>query len=291
MLSILLLLVSVQHLHGLICHSNGTFYFSRTEFNWNNFSSILTNIENQILSNTSFCHVQIKINYHSYKNDYVIIKFGSPTNYNDTHIEFGTTIHFLDDRIQSIISYLDYICLSNDLCDKNFLKKWSKQLLNASDNSLHTNFISLFQNSSRPLNVCHTKKKLDRCSSYLCFTIYEELKNLSYGRSQCKHKPSTNPVYIHIQTYAKTPKQSLTSNDYQCMKNQCTGQMVFNPIVKADYIDKSRINLMENNQYTLDKIILIRAVIIVLILVIIGCIAYFIQCKKYRQGYRLATIG
>jgi len=272
MLSIFLLLVSIQTLNGLICYSNDSLYFSLNDFNWNNVS---TNINTQQTSTTSPCHVRITVNYTNDKPNNVIIKFGSPIDYNHTHIEFGSRLVFFNNEIQSIISYLDYTCLSENLCDKIFLEKWAKQLLNASDNSLHNSFIPLWNNS----NICHSGKVTNVCESYLCFMIYDELKHLSYGKSQCDDKLSTNPVYIHIKTYSENQL-----NDYKCMKNLCTNQVIYNLTLDKDYTNDLR---NYQNEDKTNELILFRAVTIVGILLIIGCIAYCIQYRNYRQGYRL----
>ncbi|CAF2476026.1 unnamed protein product [Rotaria sp. Silwood2] len=285
MLKIFLLIISVQNLYALLCYSNGSFYFSRNAFNWNNFSSILLNIENPVISDSSLCHVRITVDYNNHENNYVIIQFGSPIYHYNTHIEFGSTINFNKNEIQSIISYLDYTCLSGNFCDKNFLNYWAKQLLNANNNSLHTSFISLWKNSSSTSNICNSKRVTNECTSYLCFTIYDELKNLSYGKSQCNDKLSTNPVHIHIKTRGEY------SNDYQCIKNHCTNRVIYNSILEKFYTEKSIINEMQKNSNELHKTIFIRAITIIGILLVIGCIAYYIQTQEYRQGYRLAIIA
>ncbi|CAF5108248.1 unnamed protein product [Rotaria sp. Silwood1] len=280
----LLVVVCIQNLHALLCYSNGSFYFSRNTFNWKNFSSILLNIENHIISHRSLCHVRITVDYNNEKNNYVIIQFDSSPNHHNTHIEFGSTINFYKNEIQSIISYLDYTCLSEDFCDKNFLNNWPKQILNANDNPLHTGFISLWKNSSSTTNICNSKRLTNQCTSYLCFTIYDELKNLSYGKSQCNDKLSTNPVYINIKTYEEN------SIDYQCIKNHCTNQVIYNSMLEKIHKEKSIINEIQKNSNELHETIFIRTITIVGILLVIGCIAYYIQTREYRQGYRLATI-
>jgi len=193
-------------------------------------------------------------------------------NYSYTNIKFGSTINVFQNQIQSIISYLDYTCSSGNLCDKIFLKKWAKQLLNASNNSLHNSFITLWKDS----NPCQFKIKTNYCESYLCFIISNELKNLSYGKFQCEDKLSTNPVNIHIKINTEN-----THHEYQCMKNHCTGELVYDSMLKKNSTELLRIN-QKKNQLNFKRII-----IIIGILLIIGCIAYYIQCRKYKQGYKL----
>jgi len=267
-LYILILICIPSNLHGLNCYSNKSFYFSINEFNWNNFSIILDNNNHQIITNTSSCHVKITVDYN---HNNVFIKFHPIKNSSITYIEFGSIINFFQNQIQSIISYLDYTCSSGNLCDKIFLINWAKQLLNSSDNSLHNNFISLWDNS----NICQKKLKTNYCESHLCFTIYNELKNLSYGKSQCEDKFSTNPININIKINSGN-----TNHQYQCMKNHCTRELIYNLTLENNSTKKLDIN-------NKNEIIFKQTIIIVGVLLFIGSIAYYIQCRKYKQGYRL----
>jgi hypothetical protein len=263
MLSIVIFfLIFIQNLYGRICYSNGLFTYSRNDFNWNNFSNILNTIENKSSSNHSSCHVRITIDYNNEQTNYVNIRFNPSTNH---HIQFGSTINIVRHEIKSIVSYLDYTCSDENLCEKIFLDKWARQLLSSRENSLHTSFTSSWNSS-----ICHS----DRCQSYLCFMIYEELKNLSYGNSHCHDRLSTSPVNIHIKTTGDY------AQDYQCTKNHCTNEVIFNSTSEKNST-KIQTHLTENN------LIFIRTIIIVGILLFIGSIAYYIQCRKYQQGYRL----
>lgn len=282
MFKILLLFVSVQNLYGLMCHSNGSFYFSRNTFNWNNISSTLFNIKNEFTTKNSVCHVRIAVDYNNVKNNYVIIKFDSQTNLNITHIEFGSTINLKKNEVQSVTSYLDYSCSSGNFCDRIFLNDWAKQLLSSNDNPLHSSFTSAWNKSSITPNACNSKQPKIECTSYLCFTIYEELKSLSYGKFQCIDESSTNPVSISIKTRGDNV------NDYHCIKNHCTGEVLYDSIFGRNILDKSMINGMEN-LHKFNTLILIQTSIIVGVLLFIGCIAYYFQSRKFKQGYRLAA--
>jgi len=264
----ILLLISIQNLHGLNCYSNGSLHFSRNEFNWNNFSNIINNFTHQTISNVASCHVRITVYY----NSFVIIEFHPIRNNSNRNIEFGSEINFSENQIKLKTTYLDYTCSSGNLCDKIFLKQWSKQI---SDNSFHNSFLSLWDNS----NICQRERKTHYCESYLCFVIYNELKDLSYGKSQCEDKLSTNPINIYITTTSKNIK-----NEYQCTKNRCTGELIY----KYFILEKNSIEInSKNNQ--LNELNLKIIFIIVGILLIIGLIAYCIQCRKYKQGYRLTV--
>ncbi|CAF3655309.1 unnamed protein product [Rotaria socialis] len=282
---ILLLLVSVQNLNALLCYSKGSFYFSRHTFNWNDFSSILFNIKNEVIANNSICNVRITIDYNGDRNNYVVIKFGSPTHQHNTNIEFGSTIFFHKNDILSIVSYFDYSCSSGDFCDRIFLNNWAKRLLNSNDNSLHTSFTSLWKTSHSSTSICNAKQATNECTSHLCFNVYDELKNFTYGKAQCKDKSSTNPVYIHIKTFGEN------SNDYQCIKNHCTGEVSYNSTLDKMHAWQSINNVIMMNSTELNEIIFIRAISIVGVLLFIGGVAYCIQIRKYRKGYRLATIA
>jgi hypothetical protein len=273
LMSCIFFLIFIPNLHGLSCYSNGIFYFSREDFHWNN---ILNHINHPIISNTSTCHVRIIVDYNNKKHHpYVIIKFQPIENISNTNIEFGSTINFHSNNIQTIVSYLDYQCSSGNLCDKNFLKNSSQQYLNASDNSLHKNLLSAWKKSVR----CEEKIRTNYCESYLCFTIYNELKNLSYGKFQCHDQSSTNPVNIHIKTNSGNHQQ-----EYQCRKNHCTGEVLYNSLIERNSSEKFRIT---KNQHSMNEVIFKRAMIISGILLVIGLIAYYIQCRKYKHGYRL----
>ncbi|UJR32759.1 hypothetical protein I4U23_020218 [Adineta vaga] len=278
---LLLFLVSIQNLHGHLCYSNHTLYFSQNNFSWNNFSTYFQSLSTIEQSSSSPCHVRITIDYNSIHNRYVTIKFGAPIIYNHTHIEFGSQINFIQKNIQSIVSYLDYTCLYEDLCEKKFLNKWANILLNSRNNSLHTSFLPLWNKSNSIQSKCEQHKVTNTCASYLCFMIYDELKNLSYGKYQCEDLSVTNPVKIHIKTNSEN-----RMNDYQCMKNLCTKEIQYNLTLESDEYNELMMK-KQIREYT-NKLILQRAIFIVAILVIIACIAYWVQCRKYRQqGYRL----
>jgi hypothetical protein len=111
--------------------------------------------------------------------------------------------------------------------------------------------------------------------------VYEELKNLSYGKSHCDDLSSTNPVSIHIKTDA-----GRRINDYRCAKNVCTQEIQYNSSSPTDDAEDESAMTKRIREET-EMLIFQRATSIVALLVIIGCIAYFIQYRKYRQGYRL----
>ncbi|CAF5114683.1 unnamed protein product, partial [Rotaria magnacalcarata] len=100
-----------------------------------------------------------------------------------------------------------------------------------------------------------------------------------------KDKSSTNPVYIHIKTFGEN------SNDYQCIKNHCTGEVLYDFALEKTYGWQSMNNVMMMNSTELNEIIFIRAISIVGVLLLIGGVAYCIQIRKYSKGYRLATIA
>lgn len=268
----IIFLICLPNLHALNCYSNGRFYFSREDFHWEN---IFNHINHSIISNVSTCHVRITVDYNNKKNHYVIIKFQPIETYSTTNIEFGSTINFHSNNIQTIISYLDYQCSSGNLCDKYFLKYWPKEYLDTLNNSLHRNLLSTWKNSMQ----CEEKFRTNYCESYLCFTIYNELKNLSYGKFQCKDPSTTNPVNIHIKTNSGN-----YHHEYQCKKNHCTGELVYNSLIEKNSTGKFR---TPRNDYSINEMIFKRAMIITGILMFIGLIAYYIQCRKYKQGYKL----
>lgn len=261
-ISCLALLLYLPNLHGLYCYSSGVFHFSREVFLWDNFTTLF----NQ--SSASTCHVRLTVDYQTRD---VTVRFQPQEYHSPSNIEFGSTIQFLPNDIQRVVSYLDYRCSSGNLCDKEFLKIWPKLLLNSRDNALHRHLLSSWTNSTR----CHEKLRTTDCESYLCFTIYNELKNLSYGRRRCEDRSSSNPVNIHIHT-----KSGNTDQEYQCRKNHCTGEISYDSLIPRNSTGDA------NDRNHLEELILKRALIIVGVLLIIGSTAYSIQCRNYRQGYR-----
>lgn len=271
-----LILITVKPYQGLHCYSNGTYVFSRNEFQWKNFSSLLANLYNPTASNLASCHVRLTVNYNHMKTNYLTLQFLPLLNYSQANVEFGTKINFNSKQKQIIRSYFDYRCSSGNLCDKTFLNKWPKQILNSTDNLFHRNILNLWNNSQ----ICHETIRTDSCESYLCFTIYNELKNLTYGKYQCEDQLTTSPINISVETYSHKVYQH-----YQCKKNHCTGKIIYDSI-----IDKNQTNYLNNmklNRKRIDRYILRQVLIIIAILALIGSIAYYIQWRSTHQGYRL----
>lgn len=271
-----LILISLKPLHGLHCYSNGTYVFSRTEFQWTNFSTILSNLYHPTISNLASCHVRLTVNYNHMKTNYLTLEFLPLLNTSQTNIEFGTKINFYSKQKQITQSYFDYRCTSGNLCDKNFLNKWPKQILNSNNNQFHENILYLWQNEQ----ICREKIRTESCESYLCFTIYNELKNLSYGKYQCEDQLTTSPINISVETYS-----GKTYQHYQCKKNQCTGKILYDSIS-----EKNQTNYLNNTKYNkkqIDRYVLHQVLIIITVLLIIGSIAYCIQLRKSHSGYRL----
>lgn len=270
-----LLLLSLPSLHTLHCYSPGLFHISpSTDFPWTNFTHYINNT--RILTNVSSCHVRITVDYPSRKSRSILIEFHPKENHSSTTIEFGSMIHFVSSsNPPNLISYLDYRCSSGHFCDQDFLNTWPKEFLNHRDNHLHRTLLSAWKSSE----ICQEKFRTDYCESYLCFNIYNELKNLTYGPTQCHDLLSTHPINIHIQT-----KSGKFIQEYQCRKNHCTGEIFYQSLMLNNSIGHLR---RIKDQTLMNLFISYRAWIIVGCLLFIGVIAYTIQCRKYRQGYRL----
>lgn len=237
----LIFLISISNIFGHNCYSNQTL----NQSNWMNF-----NPEN--------CHLQITIDYQNN----ILIKLYPIINSSDSNIKFSSIINFHDNNIQSITSTIDYICLSEKLCD---IKKWIEKI---PENFLHNNLISLWNNS----NICQKKSKTNFCESYLCFLIYNELQHF-----QCHERFLPNSINIYIKTISGN-----IINEYQCTKNHCTGEVLYNLNRKKNSAENFLINPNQKKQLDFKRFILIIG-----ILLFIGSIAYYIQCRKYNQGYKL----
>jgi hypothetical protein len=208
----------------------------------------------------------------------------------DTRIEFGTTLTFTQNSMPSIVSYVDYSCSSFDLCDRHFLIERALPLLRTDNNPLHTNLVALWNKSSTTPSICDVQVRTERCSSYLCFVVYEELKHLNYDNTECNRQELTHPIHIYVRTLTNYRAQSTVEQQYRCMKNDCRGQIAFNFLSKHNPVNESSMSQQIDDTKELNQIIFKQTIIIVGILLVIASIAYYIQCRAYRQGYQLTII-
>lgn len=215
-----------------------------------------TNIYFDISSN---CHIQLIINY----DNNIQMKFYPIKNLSNISMRFYSTIEFFNNK-EIITSTIDYICLEENLCDIN------KYIQRIYENNLNKNLISIWNNS----NICQKKSKTDFCESYLCFFIYNELQNF-----RCHKQFLTNTIEMNIKT-----KTDNIIHEYHCRKNHCKGEVLYNLNNQNNSTDISKIKPMKRNYLDWKKIL-----ITIGILLFIGSIAYYIQCRKYNQGYKLTV--
>lgn len=272
LISCFYLLIAFPYLHTLECYSPGLLHFPRSNFHWTHFSSL---INHRILSNVSSCHLRITVDYQERRNRYVTLQFSPDQHHRDTHMEFGSMIEFHSHGLQTLVSYFDYRCSAGNLCDQDFLQIWPKIFLQNRNTSLHQHLLSAWKYPHQ----CEEKFRTNYCESYLCFHLYNELKNLTYTSDQCEHLHHTHPVHIHIQT-----KSGKIYQEYQCRKNHCTGEIFYPSLMSNTSMEYRR---MIEDEYPWKFFMSHRGWIIIVSLILIGLIAYLIQCRKYRQGYRL----
>ena len=286
----LLEILAFSYIHCLICYPNQSFSFTSTQLNWSNLSDIIpkTLLSNQTVSKSS-CHVRLTVDSKKSNTEYGRVTFDSSTsNVSNTSIEFGTTLTFVGNKIQSMVSYLDYRCSSKNSCERQFLLKRVIPLLRTFEQPLHNNLLALWKNSSSTPFVCDPRVRQAKCLSYICFVTYNDLKHLSQDKSSCPADLALAvPIQIFVRTLANNPGRSTIEHEYRCAKNECTGQIFFNSKNQSDFTGSALTNRNRNAFFTQsNEIILKQVVAIVSILLIIASIAYVIQYRKYRQGYR-----
>jgi hypothetical protein len=128
---LLLALTYLQDAYCLTCIRNSSLEITRREFTLSNDSLTLRKIMDKSMYRSvtsSICHVTIRIDYNQI-NGNVTLRFGERTNYTGNYIGIETWIPLVKEN-NSIVSYINYMCSSSDLCDQIFVNKWIHRLAN-----------------------------------------------------------------------------------------------------------------------------------------------------------------
>ncbi|CAF3978963.1 unnamed protein product [Rotaria magnacalcarata] len=177
----------------------------RKNFDWNTFTShtIEANFQSKLWDDDSACRVTVSVEYNVKGDDYVNVIYGEAVNDTCEYMTFETSFTSENDQ-QSMVSYIDYVCSSNNFCEHTFVRQWVKQLLGTENNPLHTAITYILSNSSE-LTKCNWKHATPECASHLCFALYDELKNVPLKNDSCLANRSSGTEYLTC------PKQSFTS--------------------------------------------------------------------------------
>ncbi|CAF1227048.1 unnamed protein product [Rotaria magnacalcarata] len=211
----------------------------RKNFDWNTFTShtIEANFQSKLWDDDSACRVTVSVEYNVKGDDYVNVIYGEAVNDTCEYMTFETSFTSENDQ-QSMVSYIDYVCSSNNFCEHTFVRQWVKQLLGTENNPLHTAITYILSNSSE-LTKCNWKHATPECASHLCFALYDELKNVPLKNDSCLANRSSGSVYIYVNTKLIDSIQSSPIElDYKCMKNRFT-QELFYEFINHQHLSES----------------------------------------------------
>ncbi|CAF3407297.1 unnamed protein product [Rotaria sp. Silwood1] len=175
------------------------------------------------------CHVTIIIDYNIQGEDYVNVTYGELVSDICDYMEFGTTFTLKDDQ-QSIVSYIDYICSSHHFCEYTFVNQWAKQLLGTDYNPLHTSITHLLSDSSES-SKCYWNSATSDCASYMCFALYDELKDIPLSNDSCLENHSSGSIYIYVKTkLIESSQSSPIEFEYKCTHSLSCSHQTFTSI-------------------------------------------------------------
>jgi hypothetical protein len=142
----------------------------------------------------SACHVIMIITYNN-GNSSVTINYGQSINHSEISMEIATTIQ-LRKSDRSIVTSIDYVCVSSDLCDQIFVKTWTKWFLDLNHDQLQVTLISLLEYPAL-LNSCDLKQVEFTCESFFCFGTATNPKTFSHWYIVlCVD----SPIYVYVTT-------------------------------------------------------------------------------------------
>ncbi|CAF1080364.1 unnamed protein product [Adineta steineri] len=229
----LLILIHLQNVLTLFCIKNSSLEILRNDFLLNNGSFTLRKLRNKTIysyEKNAICHVKICIDY-SQINGNISIEFGEINNHTGNYI--GLEIWFpLIKKYNSILSCIDYICSTGNLCDQIFVEKWIYWLTNRNHEILQNNLINLltFGNQS---GTCDIIGKPILCSSRVCVAEYIENSNNTVLGNGCSEESSL----MHIEVYVKIQSIELRSIQYKellyfCTSHNCNDELTFKHVWK-----------------------------------------------------------
>ncbi|CAF4709756.1 unnamed protein product, partial [Rotaria sp. Silwood2] len=174
------------------------------------------------------CYITIHIDYNKI-NDYIIIDFGQYTNntYNYLSIE---TLFTLVKEYNVTISNIEYMCLSYDFCDKNFINKWIYYLVNINYEILQDK-LSYILISKNPSNKCYIGEKFLECLNGMCIASF----NTNFGPvgfgTDCEYNMSLKNATLHVKIQSiDFQPMHYSILEYICTSFECNGNLSFNNI-------------------------------------------------------------
>jgi hypothetical protein len=241
---LLLILVYIHDAHSLNCIANSLFKISRSELTSSNDSFIIQQISNKTIHSSTtrnLCHVTIFIDY-SRPDGYVIIKFGMDTDRTVNYFGIETWFPLVKGN-DSIISDVELVCSSHDLCDRIFVENWIHRLANIKYGPLQDELIYLLA-SNNYSSKCNIGGELTQCSSGMCAAECNGNINNIGVRMGCIDNVSatTTVLYVKIQSIELQPMQ-YEKLSYICMSDGCNSLSTFERVSMktANFFDRIRL--------------------------------------------------
>lgn len=188
---LLLILVYFHKVHSLICISNHSFTISRSELTSGNDLFILKKINNKTIhsyTTNNLCHVTIFIDYNQIGGN-VIIKFNFDTVRKTDSFSIETLFPLIKEN-DSIISNINYVCSTDDLCDQIFIETWLQRLANIKYEPLQDKLIYILPSNIQS-DKCYTTNKVTQYSNDTCDAEYNSNNRNIVPTSNCLANAST----------------------------------------------------------------------------------------------------
>ncbi|CAF1116251.1 unnamed protein product [Adineta ricciae] len=234
LISTIILLISFQNIYSLICIANNSLEIPRHERFSTIHSSTLQQLQNKTIyahKKTNICHVTVYIDS-NLTNGNVTIDFDEAINH-AVNNSISFEIWFpLTKGNGSIISTIDFICSTHDLCDRLFVEKWLPWLVEIKYDVIQMNLIYLltFGNHS---GRCDVAGRSTTCSSGKCIAEYTGLRNSSILGAGCIDKMDLATVDLSMKMESMEFRSiQYKAIQYICTRDNCNDESTFRLVWK-----------------------------------------------------------
>ena len=227
----LLVLASLQRSTGLICKAGRPLTFLRSKFLSMDEADLVRIIDtstwNSVVTFTA-CHITMTIDHHPTTGN-VKITFGKGP-YGEGYQSSIVTRFPMDKQRGSIVSEIDFACSTFDRCDRTFLIKWARGLVNTTYDTYkdgRNDSSATSENSDKS----YVLSKSVYCPGGKCIASYDASNNRTIFRTDCITNDSTEAFkgYVRVQAVRDRPVW-LYDHEYVRMTDECNSETVFNRI-------------------------------------------------------------
>ncbi|CAF2893156.1 unnamed protein product [Rotaria sp. Silwood2] len=220
--------LNIYYVTNLSCMSNDIFTISRNEILSSNGLFTLEKFSNKTTNSTiknNICYVKILIDYDQI-DGYVTIQFKQNINYTVNKLTFETSFLF-NEYNDSIINSIEYSCSSDDLCDKKFINRWIRWIIDINYVQLKNQFINITTFDIQSNRCYIVSGKITECSNFMCSNNYKTI--LNYKDCLSNQLIITKSLYIKMESI---DLQNLKYEKlvYSCMSEKCLNERIFNYI-------------------------------------------------------------